>query len=338
MAEVLSQSQIDALISAAMSGGQAAAPKKEEKKYQKYDFRSPRKYTKERLKMLNSIFDSYSRILNTRINGLVHANCEVEVDSVDEQRYYEFSNALLEGEIVSLGYLRQGDKASDTPMIMVITPTVMISMLDRLMGGNGDVEDDLPTDYTYTDLDISLYQSLMREFVTIMGASWESYTSLEFEFGRVEPNPTLVQLIGMEETVILVSLNLRFPNCSGRIDICLPDSMLSTIFAQINLENASIRKKLEDRSEDIYSYLQDSDLEVIAELGRTTVQLRDIYSLNVGDVIDMNRKKDSAVTLLIGGRQWFSGLMGRHEKYLAVKIQDVYHDDEGGNEQEDEQQ
>ncbi len=339
MAEVLSQSQIDALISAAMSGGgQAAAPKKEEKKYQKYDFRSPRKYTKERLKMLNGIFENYSRVLNTRINGLVHATCEVEVDSVDEQRYYEFSNALLDGEVVSLGYLNLEGKISDSPFIMVITPTVMISMLDRLMGGNGSVEDDLPTDYVYTDLDLSLYQSLMKEFITIMGSSWENYTKLDFEFGRVEPNPTLVQLIGVEETVILVSLNLRFPNCSGRIDICLPDSMLNSIFAQINRENFSMRKKLEDHSEDIYSYLQDSDLEIVAELGRTTVSLRDIYGLNVGDVIDMNRKKDSAVTLLIGGRQWFGGLMGRHEKFLAVKIQDVYHDDKGGSKQQDEQQ
>jgi len=337
MAEVLSQSQIDALISAAMSGGQAAAPKKEEKKYLKYDFRSPRKYTKERLKMLNGIFENYSRVLNTRINGLVHATCEVDVDSVDEQRYYEFSNALLDGEVVTLGYLKQDGKQSESPLIMVITPTVMISMLDRLMGGNGNVEDDLPTDYTYTDLDLSLYQSLMKEFISVMGSSWENYTDLEFEFGRVEPNPTLVQLIGMEETVILVSLNLRFPNCSGRIDICLPDSMLSSIFTQISRENSSLRKKLEDHSEDIYSFLQDSDLEIVAELGRTTVQLRDIYSLNVGDVIDMSRKKDSAVTLLIGGRQWFGGLMGKHEKHLAVKIQEVYHDDEGGSEQEDEQ-
>ncbi len=336
MAEVLSQSQIDALISAAMSGGQNAAPKKEEKKYQKYDFRSPRKYTKERLKMLNGIFENYSRVLNTRINGLVHATCEVDVDSVDEQRYYEFSNALLDGEVVTLGYLKQGDKQSESPLIMVITPTVMVSMLDRLMGGNGNVEDDLPTDYTYTDLDLTLYQSLMKEFVSVMGSSWETYTDLEFEFGRVEPNPTLVQLIGMEETVILVSLNLRFPNCSGRIDICLPDSMLSSIFTQISRENSSMRKKLEDHSQDIYSFLQDSDLEIVAELGRTTVQLRDIYSLNVGDVIDMSRKKDSAVTLLIGGRQWFGGLMGKHEKHLAVKIQEVYHDDEGGSKQEDE--
>ena len=86
MAEVLSQSQIDALLAAAMSGGQDLSQQKEEKKYQKYDFRSPRKYTKERLKMLNGVFENYAKVLNTRINALARATCEVEVDTVDEQR------------------------------------------------------------------------------------------------------------------------------------------------------------------------------------------------------------------------------------------------------------
>ena len=72
MAEKLSQAEIDALLSAAFSGqAQLSKPKEEAPKYRKYDFKSPRKFTKDRLKMLNGIFDSYSRSLNTRINGLL---------------------------------------------------------------------------------------------------------------------------------------------------------------------------------------------------------------------------------------------------------------------------
>ena len=99
MAEVLSQSQIDALLNAARSGEldvDKPAEKSEEKKYRKYDFYSPRKFTKDRLKMLNSIFESYARVINSRVNALLHATCEIDVDSVEEQRYYEFSNALTE--------------------------------------------------------------------------------------------------------------------------------------------------------------------------------------------------------------------------------------------------
>lgn len=339
MAEVLSQSQIDALLAAARSGGDASKPKEEapEKKYRKYDFYSPRKFTKDRLKMLNGIFENYSRALNTRINGLMHATCEVEVESVEEQRYYEFSNALTDGAVVSLAHLNMQEKIEESPVIIYATPTVMLSMMDRMMGGAGDVDADLANDYTYTNLDLSLYESLMRDFVAVMGSSWESYIHLEFQFGRVEPNPTLVQLIGLEETVILVGLNVKFSNCEGRMNICLPGMMLTNIFTEINLENPASRAAREDHSDEIYEHLRDTDLEVIAELGRTSVQLRDVYNLNVGDVIDLGQKKDSTVSLRIGGREWFGGLLGSHNKFLAVKIKEVYHDAERRSGPEDEQ-
>ncbi len=334
MADVLSQAQIDALINAQFNPepNQPAEPKE---KYQKYDFRSPRKYTKERLKMINGVFDNFSKVLNTRINGLVHANCEVEVDSVDEQRYFEFSNALLEGEVVSLAYLRLEGEREDTPVIILASPSVMISMFDRLMGGLGDVSD-LPADYAYTNVDLALYQHLISDFVSLMGGSWENYVHLDFEFGRVETNPTLVQIIGVEETVVMISINIKFSNTSGRLDICMPDEVLTTIFTAISKRNAALRKQLEDHSDEIYYHLSDSTLEITAELGRATLRLRDLYNLNVGDVIDMNMKKDSAVSLRIGDKQWFSGLMGMDDKHVAVKIQDVYHI-EGGSKQEDEQ-
>lgn len=345
MADVLSQAQIDALLAAALNpepepaGG---AEKKEEKKYVKYNFRTPRKYTKERLKMLNGVFDNYSRVLNTRINGLLHATCEVEVDTVDEQRYYEFSNALLDGQVVSLAYLDLEGEREETPVIICATTNVMVSMFDRMLGGTGDVEEDMPADYAYTNADLALYQYLIADFVSIMGGSWENYVRLNFEFGRVEGNPTLVQLIGMEETVVLVSVNIKFSNCEGRVDICMPDAVLTKIFEAVSRQSSVLRRQLDDRSGDIYHQLKDSELEITAELGRGTVSLRDIYNLNEGDVINMNMKKDSSVSLWIGGRMWFSGLMGSHERHTAVKIQEVYHiaepeeAAEGGSGQEDE--
>ena len=69
MAEVLSQSQIDALLNSMRSGGDAdqAEEKQPEKKYRKYDFTTPRKFTKDRIKMLNGIFENYTRVISSRL-------------------------------------------------------------------------------------------------------------------------------------------------------------------------------------------------------------------------------------------------------------------------------
>lgn len=326
MAEVLSQSQIDALLNAVRSGEkdlEKPAEEQPEKKYRKYDFYSPRKFTKDRIKMLNGIFDSYTRIINSRLNALLRTNCEVEVESIEEQRYYEFSNALNDGSVLSLAYVEMKEKQEDNPVLIYLSTPMALSMMDRMMGGEGEVDGEAEAEYTYTDLELRLYENIVEDLVSVMGNSWENYISLKFEYGRTEVNPTLVQLIGLDETVIIVDMNLQFPNCSGRMSVCLPGMVLTDIFAEMNRENPGRKLTDEDNSEEIFESLRDSSLEVVAELGSTQLLLSDIFHLSVGDVIDLGRPKDSPIHLDIGGYRWFNGRIGTHKKNMAVKIDEV---------------
>ena len=326
MAEVLSQSQIDALLNAARSGEldvDKPAEKSEEKKYRKYDFYSPRKFTKDRLKMLNSIFESYARVINSRINALLHATCEIDVDSVEEQRYYEFSNALTESDVVALAEIDQEKLQGDDPILVHMDTPVVLSMLDRMMGGEGDPDPTVPNDYKLTDLELNMYDDLIADLIPILGGSWENYMTLHFSYVRTEVNPTLVQLIGYDETVVIVGINIKFPNCTGRLSLCLPGEMLTNMFTEIS-KSTSRRTTGEDKSEEIFDSLRESELEIVAELARTRILLSDLYHLNVGDVVDIKRPKDSPVFLNIGGRRWFDGKMGTSNKQVAVKIGETY--------------
>ncbi len=326
MAEVLSQSQIDALLNAARSGEldvDKPAEKSEEKKYRKYDFYSPRKFTKDRLKMLNSIFEGYARVINSRINALLHATCEIEVDSVEEQRYYEFSNALTESDVVALAKIDLEKLQGEDPILIHMDTPVVLSMLDRMMGGEGEPDPALSSDYNMTDLELNMYEDLISDLIPILGNSWENYITIHFDYVRTEVNPTLVQLIGYEETVVIVGLNIKFPNCTGRMSLCLPGEMLTNIFTEIS-KSTSRRVTGEDKSDDIFDSLRESELEIVAELARTRILLSDLYHLNVGDVVDIKRPKDTPVFLNIGGRRWFDGKMGISNKQVAVKIGETY--------------
>lgn len=329
MAEVLSQSQIDALLNAARNGEMDFSETKEqssEKKYRKYDFYSPRKFTKDRLKMLSSIFENYTRIINSRLNGLLHTTCEIEVESVEEQRFYEFSNALSEGDVLTLAdvLVEKEDHTEEAPTLFHFTTSLMLSMMDRLMGGDGDLGPEVTSGYSFTNLELKLYESMVKDLIQTLGGSWENYIDVEFRFRRVEPNPTLVQLIGVDETVVIVGINIRFPNSSGRMNICLPGTTLTNIFAKIAAESQAGRGRGEDNSQEILDILRGSELELTAELGRTTLQLRDIYYLQPGDVIDLGHPASEPVQLYIGGRPWFNGKMGTQNNCMAVKVMDTY--------------
>ena len=209
-------------------------------------------------------------------------------------------------------------------MLLHFTTSLMLSMMDRLMGGEGDLDPRLPDGYTFTDLELRLYESIVKDLVSVLGGSWENYIDLTFRFHRMETNPTLVQIIGLDETVVIIGISMKFSNSSGQMNICLPGSVLANIFTRIAAANQAGRGSGEDCSGEILDILRDSELEISAELGRTELQLRDIYFLDVGDVIDLGHPTEEPVYLYIGGKPWFSGKMGIQNNNMAVKIGETY--------------
>ncbi|MBD5133626.1 MAG: flagellar motor switch protein FliM [Clostridiales bacterium] len=331
MAEVLSQSQIDALLNSMRSGGEDRAEEKQpEKKYRKYDFTTPRKFTKDRIKMLNGIFENYTRVVSSRLNAQLRTNCEIEVESIEEQKFYEFNNALMEGDVLAMVNVtihpreeNGRDVQAEDPVMVYLSTSTALGMMDRMMGSEGEAERDVPIGYAYTDLELQLYEHLLRDIVALMGSSWENYVPVTFEYERTQVNPTLVSLLNLDETVVLVDMKLTFGGSEGRMSIVLPGNVLMSVFGEVNRESMGRKVASEDNSEEIFSQLRDSTLEIIAALGDTQLSLSDIYHLNVGDVVDLGRSKDSPVFLEIGGYQWFTGRMGTHKKNMAIKIDEV---------------
>ncbi len=85
MADVLSQSQIDALLKS-MSADAPAQEKKtnlyslchqKKRTILNTTFFSPRKFTKEKMKILRSVFENYARILTSQINGIFRVMTDI---------------------------------------------------------------------------------------------------------------------------------------------------------------------------------------------------------------------------------------------------------------------
>lgn len=144
MADVLSQSQIDALLKS-MSADAPAQEKKtesvqplspEEKNYIKYDFFSPRKFTKEKMKILRSVFENYARILTSQINGIFRVMTDITVLDVQERRYYEYVNALHENDCMTMiDASIAGEEKMSVPLMLFVTPGMVITLINHMLGG-----------------------------------------------------------------------------------------------------------------------------------------------------------------------------------------------------------
>ena len=336
MSEVLSQSQIDALLNSMKGGGDDSAgspQEKEEKKevqYRKYDFYSPRKFTTEKLKLLRNIFENYSRIAASQMNSMFRMNSDMEVQDVEEQRYNEFSNALTDSDIMTLVKVMLPEQAKNLPMLMHISPRLMVNMIDRMMGGPGD-DDSIDSGYVYTSIENVLYQKVMSYLVRAIRDAWSGYIRMDTELERVEQDPSMFQDISVDETVAIIALSVQMGELSGNITICIPGNLLTDIFNIIDRrKNLNLDEDQKDANvrETIMNSIRDSALRVNAQLGVVEVSLEDLYNLHVGDVIDLNKPKESEVSIFVEDQPWFTGKLGVHKKNMAVRIENRIADEE----------
>ncbi len=327
MADVLTQSQIDDLLKSmnAVDEVQEEVEEvagKEEISWKKYDFSSPKKFTKDKLKLLKGIYDNYARLISLRLNGILRTVCEAEIYTVEEQRYFEFNNMLNDNDIMMTMDINILDEKSTMPMLFHISQNLVISMVDRMLGGNGE-EVELDPSYTYTEIEVALYKKIMAYILDMTFDSWANYIELSSGEQKLEENPALFQEISLDEPVVIILVNLKIDNADGILTICIPGTLLMDIFLVLDKRRyieGAVPDSYSSTKENIMNSFQDSALEIKARLAGVTVNLEDVYNLQIGDVIDLNQPKDSNVTLFVGEQPWFEGKIGVYNKNTAVQI------------------
>ena len=327
MAEALSQGQIDALL-ASMSGGSKATDTIEESgstaAYPKYDFYSPKKFTKDKLNIIKNVYEAYSRILTTRLNSLFRVSSEITILDVQEERYYEFHNAIFDNDAVLTIEPKFKDKFDMTPIVMHTTKPMILSMLDRMLGGMGEEYTDVGYSYEYTDMELQLYKNVSKHFIEIMKDSWSNHLEIDFGLLGIDTTSGVLQQVSVDEIVVIIVIEIKLDNIIGKTSVCIPASLLTKIFSIIERQRKVLSIKVANEQDEepkqIFDTIKKSDLDIVAKVGKGTVLLRDIYNLKPGDIINLNVPKHEDVDIYIEDTPWFKGKLGIQKKNVAVKI------------------
>lgn len=328
MAEILSQSQIDELLNN-LSTGDVNIQELEanEKKIKEYDFRSPKKITKETIKLLKGIYENYCRIITSRLTSMLRLMCDVTVEQVEESIFHEYNNALDDYVLMALIDVEYPDKTNaDSQILMEISKPLSFVIIDRLLGGSGEEYENIRD---YTDIELSLLSNMLKQLIKLMGSTWESTLEIGTELSKIETNSRFVQSINYNDTVVIIVLNVTVNQSSGKITICIPSTILDEIFKKANVFSKYINKRsdqsIEEQKTAIMNSLRSSDLTVKGVLGTTHATLQDILSMQIGDLIMLNRNVDSDVDVQVDGEKWFEGKWGTKKNKGVIKINKIIH-------------
>ena len=323
MAKILSQDEIDALLTTVSSGDADIAEESvSEEKLRSviaYDFKHPNRVSKDQIRTLENMHDNFAGHYGSTLSAVLRSIADVDLVSVDQITYSEFIMSLV---TPSCTYT-----FSSAPLEAVclvdFNPTLTFALIDRMFGGNGKI---LETERELTGIERTVMGRLTERLYNDLARSWENIIKVDIEQKSFETNPQFIQIVPPGETVIVVSFQVKLFQSTGLLTICYPYVSLEPVMAKLSAQNWIDATKR--RNQDIDRSLNRTNLESVeteltAVMMRTNLKMQEFLNLRVGDVIPTEKKINMPIELLVNRRRKFVGRPGLTGKKKAVQILDV---------------
>ena len=322
MAEVLSQAEIDALLTALSSGklNPDDFPKEEEKqKVKYYDFRSPQKFSKDVIRTLELIHENYSRIISNYLSAQVRTNVKIDIISIQQITYDEFIHSLPNPTIL-MKYKMHPLKGS---ILFEMSPHFIFQIIDILLGGTAGSKYKVRE---FTDIDKNIILQVTKGLITNLKMAWDEILEVEIEIEGLETNPAFNQTLPPNEPVVLITFSCEIGKDSTFINICIPylsiEKVIDSLVVNYNMQQSD-EDSIRESKEKVTHRLNIVDLNVTAELGQTNISVDDFLNLRVGDVITLDEKSTEPVKVYVEDILSFEGTPGTIGKSRGIQILDI---------------
>jgi len=328
--EMMSQSEIDALLGALTSGTvnmQEIAASKTDRKIKIYDFKRPDKFSKDQLRAIQMIHEAFARQLTTSLSTLVRTMVSSEVVSVDQFAYEEFINSVVSPTVIGIleMYPFNGNSLID------MDPNLVFSIIDRMLGGKGELTG---KSRELTDIEKTVTERVIMRMLELLEESWSTVVDVRFRFESMESNPFFVQICPPRDMVLLVVMRLSVGDVEGSLSICIPYFLMEPIMDKLSSQQwfaSSGRKDEVSAKSYITRNLNGVKLPVSLELGHTILSLGDVYGLQEGDVLKLDEKIDDPILVRVGNHIRFKAKPGIHEKKVAAEVLEVLNEEYSDN-------
>ncbi|WP_342512596.1 flagellar motor switch protein FliM [Sporosarcina sp. FSL K6-1522] len=317
--DILSQNEIDALLSALSTGEMSADDMKKEEETRKvkvYDFKRALRFSKDQIRSLTRIHENFARLLTTYFSAQLRTYVQINVASVDQIPFEEFIRSIPNMTLINIFEV----PPLDGNILMEVNPNIAYSMLDRLMGGVGastGKADNL------TEIETKIMTNLFERSFDNLREAWSGIIDIDPFLTELEVNPQFLQMISPNETVVVISFNIVIGESSGMINICIPHVVLEPIVPNLSVRywmQSNKKEPTPEQSIELEKRLKQAPLTVTTELGQGRMTVEDFLYLQVGDVVSLNRKIDDPLIVKVGDIPKFTAQPGHLKNRMAVQI------------------
>ena len=327
MNQVLSQSEVDALLAAVSDGevqtsdsggGDIGSTKVvDDRKIVAYDLTSQDRIIRGRLPQLEVIYEKFMRAFRVSLSSSLRKIASITLTSTEFLKFGEFINTLPMPTCMSV--LRFGNLRGSA--LMVIESKLAYALVDSFFGGA-----DRP--YTkvdgkdFTPIELSIVRKVVELAINDLEQAWSSVEKIGCSFVRTEVNPQFVGIVPPTDVVIASTFDVELENATGTISMVIPYATIEPIKQKLStgfqVESDQTDKKLWTAI--IKEQLMDTQLDIKVNLGETEILLEDLMSLKIGDVIPLTQDATGELDVQVEQVKKYKGYYGNHHGTVAVQV------------------
>lgn len=322
--DVLSQAEIDRLLKDLVSGEAEENEIESKDTVKNYDFKTANRFTKEQIKAINLVFKNFGHLLSNYLLGTLRASCDSELLSIEEISFNEFNNSVPSPVIIAI-INAQPFKGS---FILEMTKEISYSIISRVLGGTKEISAE---GRQFTEIELAIIERVLWQSLKIFDEAWFKIMEVSSTLEKVETSMQFAQIVDMNEPVLMVTLNITIGNESGLIGFCLPYQALEPFTKKLNtrqMYSANPNKKIEADPKVIINTIKNTNIVVSAVFNSTEATVKDIMSLEVGDVIQLQHKVGDPLIVKYQHVPKYRATIGKYRNNLALKILDEIRGDD----------
>ena len=327
MADVLSQSEVESLLSAldpsSQSSGSSGSDHRRNDQLNAqisvYDFKRPERVSKEQMRAFQALHDGFSREFGAALSGMLRTIVEVKLISVDQLTYSEFVFSLENPTCFNLLW----SEGLEGNFILDLNPSIIFPMFDRLLGGGKEHRSNFPS-RPLTEIELKLVTRITTLAIDGLAKAWKNLCELKLKVTQVESNPQLVQIVPPNEVIVLISFEITMGEMRGIMNLCIPFNTIEPLAGKLSSDTWSTYSKraVDSRQKlNLETGVSQASVNMVVQLAETTLTTAEFRSLSVGDVIMTEKPIEAGVSVLIEGRTTFVGSPGAYRGHKAVQIQ-----------------
>jgi len=319
MAKILSQDEIDALLSNVSGEADTDEVIEPTQRVSIYDFKHPNLVSKEQLRLLETIHEGICRNFGVFLSAQLRMIVEMNLLAVDQIMYSEFVMSIAAPSSI---YVCEIDDPF-TNFVLELNPQLAIFMVEKLFGGRGNF---IPEVRPISVIEQKVMKRVVDRIAAEVQKNWAKVANFNCSVNRFESNPEFVQILPSSEAVVVASMEIKIHGNSTLMNICYPYIWISNIVSsqevQEKISFGSKESTPEERTT-IEQSLAVTKVPLAPILGKTVINIGDFINLKAGDVIALKDRTEKPLSVYVENKHVFDALIGIRKQRFALRIQSV---------------